>query len=119
MLIVIDLVIFNVTTLIVYTVLEGVIAEFSPGLEPNRERPKATHGVKLVTAACCAHNVIVLILIITLLVFRIWTLRPSILSIHAPKINTFGLLHWVSSTYMWASTMCVLSSSPSKQAKLR
>ena len=46
MLIVIGLVIFNVTTLIAYTVLEGVIAEFSPGLEPHRERPKAIHGVK-------------------------------------------------------------------------
>ena len=45
MLIVIGLVVFNVTTLIVYTVLEGVIAGFSPGLEPDKERPKAIQGV--------------------------------------------------------------------------
>jgi uncharacterized membrane protein len=46
MLIVVGLVIFNVTTLIVYTALEGAIAEFSPGLEPNKEKPKTIHGVK-------------------------------------------------------------------------
>ena len=46
MLIVVGLVIFNIITLIVYTVLEGVIAEFSPGREPNKERPKAIQGVK-------------------------------------------------------------------------
>lgn len=52
MLIVVGLVIFNITTLIVYTVLEGVIAEFIPGREPNRERQSTIHGVKLNNITC-------------------------------------------------------------------
>ena len=48
MLIVFGLVLVDVTILIIYTVLEGVITRFSAGSEPNEERERAVHGVKYI-----------------------------------------------------------------------
>lgn len=47
MLIVSGLILVDVTILTLYTVLEGLVAKFTVGREPNRERPRAAIGVCL------------------------------------------------------------------------
>ena len=35
----------DLTILVIYTILEGVIAQFEAGIEPNKENPSVTEGV--------------------------------------------------------------------------
>ena len=44
-LIVLGLVLIDVILLILYTLLEGIIANFSGGTDVNEEKPSAVHGV--------------------------------------------------------------------------
>ena len=45
MVIIFGLIVIDVTILTIYTALEGFIAKFSAGREPNREKPSAIVGV--------------------------------------------------------------------------